>query len=31
MGGVQAVRTDTEQKTLEGAPDPRKDGLALGY
>lgn len=31
LGGVQAIRLDLEQQTLEGASDPRKDGAALGY
>jgi len=31
MGGGQAIMIDPISKTLMGASDPRKDGLALGY
>lgn len=31
MGGGQAIMIDPESKTLMGASDPRKDGMALGY
>src|SRR5258705_1755479 len=31
MGGGQAIMIDPLSKTLMGASDPRKDGLALGY
>ncbi len=31
MGGGQAIMIDPASKTLMGASDPRKDGLALGY
>jgi gamma-glutamyltranspeptidase/glutathione hydrolase len=31
MGGGQAIMIDPITKTLMGASDPRKDGLALGY
>jgi len=31
MGGGQAIMIDPVNKTLMGASDPRKDGLALGY
>jgi gamma-glutamyltranspeptidase/glutathione hydrolase len=31
MGGGQAVIVDWANKTLMGASDPRKDGMALGY
>jgi gamma-glutamyltranspeptidase/glutathione hydrolase len=31
MGGGQAIMIDPVNKTLLGASDPRKDGLALGY
>jgi gamma-glutamyltranspeptidase/glutathione hydrolase len=31
MGGGQAIMIDPVSKTLMGASDPRKDGLALGY
>ncbi|HEU4434216.1 MAG TPA: gamma-glutamyltransferase, partial [Pyrinomonadaceae bacterium] len=31
MGGGQAIMIDPMSKTLMGASDPRKDGMALGY
>ena len=31
MGGGQAIMIDPVNRTLMGASDPRKDGLALGY
>jgi gamma-glutamyltranspeptidase/glutathione hydrolase len=31
MGGGQAIMIDPVSKTLMGASDPRKDGLAMGY
>jgi len=31
MGGGQAIMIDPATKTLMGASDPRKDGMALGY
>jgi gamma-glutamyltranspeptidase / glutathione hydrolase len=31
MGGGQALMIDPMSKTLMGASDPRKDGLAIGY
>ena len=31
MGGGQAIVIDPASRTLMGASDPRKDGLALGY
>lgn len=31
FGGYQAILVDTEQGTLRGATDPRKDGTAAGY
>jgi gamma-glutamyltranspeptidase/glutathione hydrolase len=31
MGGGQAIMIDPLSKTLMGASDPRKDGMALGY
>ena len=31
MGGGQAIMIDQVNKTLMGASDPRKDGLAIGY
>jgi gamma-glutamyltranspeptidase/glutathione hydrolase len=31
MGGGQAIMIDPVTKTLLGASDPRKDGMALGY
>ena len=31
MGGGQAIMIDPVSKTLMGASDPRKDGLAIGY
>jgi gamma-glutamyltranspeptidase/glutathione hydrolase len=31
MGGGQAIIIDPVSKTLMGASDPRKDGMALGY
>jgi gamma-glutamyltranspeptidase/glutathione hydrolase len=31
MGGGQAIMIDPTSRTLMGASDPRKDGMALGY
>jgi gamma-glutamyltranspeptidase/glutathione hydrolase len=31
MGGGQAIMVDPVSRTLMGASDPRKDGMALGY
>ena len=31
MGGGQAIMIDPATKTLMGASDPRKDGMAMGY
>ena len=31
MGGGQAIMIDPVTRTLLGASDPRKDGMALGY
>lgn len=31
IGGAQAIRINYETGVLEGASDPRKDGVALGY
>jgi len=31
MGGGQAIMIDPRNKTLMGASDPRKDGMAIGY
>jgi len=31
MGGGQAIMIDPVNKTLMGASDSRKDGLAIGY
>ncbi len=31
MGGGQAIMIDPVSKTLMGASDPRKDGMAMGY
>lgn len=31
IGGAQAARWDPAKSVIEGASDPRKDGIALGY
>ena len=31
IGGAQAIRINHDLGVLEGASDPRKDGIALGY
>jgi gamma-glutamyltranspeptidase / glutathione hydrolase len=31
MGGGQAIMIDPVNRTLMGASDPRKDGMAIGY